>query len=375
MSKNANLSNFHIVKRGNQPLWKMTVYYVIAIIVALAIGAMLLSFMNINVGAYYKNMLTMGIFESAFPYKNFESLIKLFVPLVIVSLALSLAYKMRFWNVGGEGQFIMGAIAATYVAILCGNLPTGILLILMALTAGIAAGIWGIIAAALKVKFGTNETLMTLMLNYVALYILKYFGLNKTSWNIFLREDSERPVFRVIPENAFMPSIKIGNFSLNISLIFAVLFVIFMFVYLNKTKHGYEISVVGDSINTASYAGMKVNKIILRTIFFSAFMIGVASSLHVSTSHTLSESITNDVGWTGVIVAWLAKLNPTGILIASVLISILRYGCQIANTNFSTIDSNFADLLQGLILFSILVADFLLRFRIVRVKNKEEVEK
>lgn len=368
-------SNFHIIKRNNQPVWKMAVYYLVAIVVAMAIGAVLLSIMGINVGKYYKDMLTMGLLESAFPHKNIENLIKLFVPLVITSLALSLAFRMKFWNVGGEGQFTMGALAAGSVAIKVGDKASPfVVLLLMAVVGGLVGGIYGMLVAVLKVKFNTNETLMTLMLNYIAFYILIYFGQNKKPWNFFLREDSERPVFRVIPENAFMPCIKIGNFNLNISLLFSLLFMVFMFIYLKKTKHGYEVSVVGDSINTAAYAGMKVNKIIIRTIFFSAFMIGVAGALHVSTSHTLSESITNDVGWTGVIVAWLAKLDPTGILITSVLISVLQYGCQNANTNFATVDANFADLMQGLILFAILVADFLLRFKIVKIQNKEEVE-
>ena len=133
---------------------------------------------------------------------------------------------------------------------------------------------------------------------------------------------------------------------------------------------------VGDSVNTAKYAGMKVGRIIIRTVFLSAMVIGVAGACHVSTSHTLSTSITNNVGWTGVIVAWLAKLNPIGILVTSFLISVLQYGTSVANANFTAVDANFANLLQGIILFIILAVDFLLKFKIVRTgktNNNKEV--
>ena len=144
---------------------------------------------------------------------------------------------------------------------------------------------------------------------------------------------------------------------------------------MKKTKHGYEISVVGDSQSTAKYAGMKVGRIVMRTMFLSAALIGLAGTFYVSTAHSLSTSVTNNVGWTGIIVAWLSRLNPVVILVTSLLISVLRVGCQTAATNFPVIDSNFADLLQGIILFTVLMADFLTRFKIVFRKNTEkEVE-
>ena len=155
--------------------------------------------------------------------------------------------------------------------------------------------------------------------------------------------------------------LKIGDFSLNLSLVFALLLVVLLFLYLTRTKQGYEISVVGDSLNTARYAGMKVNKIICRTMFLSAFLIGAAGALHVSSVESLSDSITNDVGWTGIIVAWLAKLNPIGVVIVSALITVLQFGCTTASVGVRNIDSHFADLMQGIILFVVLAADFFIR--------------
>ncbi len=375
-SNNTTGAGFRVVRRSPLSSKKSFVYYVAAVFAALVIGGILLLFLKINPFEFYKEMLTVGMLDNIFAYKNVEGFIKLFIPLLIVSLALSLAFKMKFWNVGGEGQFIVGVICGSVVALkLGGTLNPFVLLILMVFAGGIGAGLMGALCAVLKVKFDTNETLMTLMFNYIALYLLKFFGENKADWNFFLDSASERPKFLTFPEKAWMPTISFGKFSLNISLIIAIVLVVIIHIYLKKTKQGYEIAVVGDSINTARYSGMKVGKIIVRTIFLSAFLIGGAGAMHVSSAHVMSTSITNSVGWTGVIVAWLSKLNPVMILITSVLITILQYGCQVANAEFAAIDSNFANLLQGIILFSVLVADFLIRFKIARTKREEKEEK
>lgn len=355
-----------IVKRDGLSLKKLILIYVGAILLAMLVGCALLASMGVNPFKFYEKMLTIGVVGNAFPYKCFEGYIKLFTPLLIVSVALSLAFRMKFWNVGGEGQFIIGALVAGSISALIGEgAPKIIVLVLMCLGGAVAAGLYGSIASVLKVKFGTNETLMTLMLNYIALYVIMFFGETKADWNILLNEESARPIFKTFFENAWMPTIKIGSFSLNISLIIAFIITALIFVYLKKTKQGYELSVVGDSISTANYAGMKTGRIIIRTVFLSAFLIGLAGAFYVSTAHSLSTSVTNDVGWTGVIVAWLSKLNTLAIVVTSALISVLRYGATQAAAEFSSVDSHFADLLQGIILFCVLACDFLTRFKVI----------
>lgn len=355
-----------IVKRDGLSFKKLILIYVGAILLAMLVGCALLASMGVNPFKFYEKMLTIGVVGNAFPYKCFEGYIKLFTPLLIVSVALSLAFRMKFWNVGGEGQFIIGALVAGSISALIGEgAPKIIVLVLMCLGGAVAAGLYGSIASVLKVKFGTNETLMTLMLNYIALYVIMFFGETKADWNILLNEESARPIFKTFFENAWMPTIKIGSFSLNISLIIAFIITALIFVYLKKTKQGYELSVVGDSISTANYAGMKTGRIIIRTVFLSAFLIGLAGAFYVSTAHSLSTSVTNDVGWTGVIVAWLSKLNTLAIVVTSALISVLRYGATQAAAEFSSVDSHFADLLQGIILFCVLACDFLTRFKVI----------
>lgn len=362
-----------VVKRDRiHPLLKVA-FYLLAILFALTVGGVLLFAIGVNPLVLYKDMFTIGMLGSRFAYKSVEGLLTIFVPLLITSLALSLSFKMRFWNIGGEGQFIIGALAAATVALKFGNsMPSFPLLVLMFVASMLCAGLYGGIVALLNVRFRTNETLLTLMLNYIALYLLRFFGETQAPWNFYLSDESVRPVFQKFPEAAFMPTISIGKFSLNISFIFAILICVGVYFYLKKTKQGYEISVVGDSANTARYAGMNVPKIIVRTMFLSAALVGLAGGFYVSGAKVLSTSVTNNVGWTGIIVAWLAKLNTFAIFGVALLISIMQYGVQAASTQFPIIDSNFADLLQGIILFFVLAADFFIRFKLVFRKNAKK---
>ena len=363
--------SFHIVKRDNCPLWKKCALYVGAVVIALLLGSLLLLALGVNPVVYYSRMFTMGTVGNKIAYKVWINYLKSFVPLALTSVALSLAFKMRFWNIGGEGQFILGAIASAFVAFTVGPfLPEPLTLIVMCLAAMAVAGLYGLFVAALKVKFGTNETLMTLMLNYVALYVLIFLAEAKADWNFFLDPGSLRPVFASFADIVSFPSIPLGGqFSLNLCVIFTFLIGVLVYVYLKYTKHGYEIAVVGDSAGTARYAGMKVNKIVLRTVFLSAALIGLAAAFKVGTAGILSTSITDDVGWTGIIVAWLSQLNTGVIFVVSALITMLHYGSTVAAATFSQVDSSFANMLQGVILFLVLSADFYTRFRVVMVKK------
>ena len=364
---------FHVVKRNNISLWARACLYLGAVVLALLVGAVLLLAIGVDPIGYYYQMVTLGTVDNPIAYKTFMNYIKEFLPLVLTSVALSLAFKMRFWNIGGEGQFIMGALTAGFVALWFGpSLPAPLTLVLMCVGAMLAAGLYGLLAGFLKVKFGTNETLLTLMLNYVALYLLLFFGETKADWNLFLQEKSARPVFESFASIVSFPMIPVGDkFQLNICVIFTFLIGAAIYIYLKYTKHGYEINVVGDSTKTAAYAGMKVNRIVLRTVFLSAALIGLAAAFKVGSAGVLSTSVTDDVGWTGIVVAWLAQLNTIAIFAVSALICVLQFGSTVAASSFAQVDSSFADMLQGVILFLVLASDFFIRFRIVRAKKGE----
>lgn len=369
---------FRVSKRNGLEKWKIALLYVGAILVALTFGAILLLFLKVNPFKFYLDTFTLGLIGNAIPMKIISNFINSFVPLLITSLGLSLAFKMKFWNIGGEGQFIIGSIVAASIGIGLGDKVNGFfLVILMCLLGGVSAGIYGLITAVFKVKFGTNETLLTLMFNYIALYFLLFLGQNKGNWNILLDPNSDRPLFAQIPDAAKMWSLSIGGLTINTTLIIGIAIVVLLFFYYKKTKQGYEIAVVGDSHNTAKYAGMNVSKIILRTVFLSAFIIGLAGAFNItSNAHILStDDLTGDVGWTGIVVAWLAQLSPFGILLVSFLLEVLQFGIGQASSSYTNINDKFADLLQGIILFSVLAVHFFINYKIVVNKTKINAKK
>ncbi len=362
----------HLIKRDALPLAKTASIYFTAVMIALLIGGLLVMMNGANPFSYYESILV-GCFKNSI---NLNGLIRQIIPLTITSLGIAFAFKMKFWNVGGEGQFIAGAITATAVAHLFRNSDTSsiIVLLLMFIAGAIGGGIVGLIPAVLKVKFGTNETLLTLMLNYIVLYFFTYLKKTHYFGQLNLQGVPNNRDFAQLSENARLPQVRLGDISFDISLIIALVLVVFCYIYFKKTKQGYEISIVGDSINTAKYAGMNVPKIIVRTMFMSAAFIGIAGMFQVSgiaTSYRLSVGITSEVGWTGVIVAWLAKLNPVGILVTSVLMCILSKGSSVAESAFN-ISPAVSSILQGIILFTVLAADFFINYKIVLNIKKSE---
>ena len=356
---------FHVVKRDGCPLWKKLGLYVLAVLAALVLGGVVLLALGVNPLAYYSRMFTMGMVGNKIAYKTFENYLKVFVPLALTSVALSLAFKMRFWNIGGEGQFILGAVAATTVAFKLGPvLPSAVTLILMCLAGMLAAGIYGAIVAVLKVKFGTNETLMTLMLNYVALYFVTFLGETQADWNFYLDKSSARPMFATFSQYAAFPRIPFGKFGLNVCVIFTVVIGILVFVYLKYTKHGYEIAVVGDSENTARYAGIRVPRIYVRTMALSGALCGFAGFLAVSAvSHTLSTSTAGGRGFTAIIVAWLAKMNPFVMILISALLSFLDKGAVQIASDFG-LNEYVSKIISGVILFFILGSEFFINYQV-----------
>ncbi len=358
-----------ISKRQNLALRYKLLLTVGAILLSLVLGGILLACLGYNPVKFYTEML-MGNFKNA---SYLKLMIRALIPLLITSLGVSLAFKMRFWNIGGEGQFIIGAIIAMTFSLLIGDsLPSPLGAIVVVILGTLGGGLYALFVAVLKVRFNTNETLMTLMLNYVALYIASY--MLKTDF--FALQGQGVPSFKVIAESLWLTEINIGKFSFDTALFIAVALTIILFVYFRQSKQGYELNVVGDSPNTAKYAGMKVNKIVLRTMFLSGAIIGMAGALKLcgsSAGHTFSANISGGVGWTSIIVAWLAKLNPVGIFVASLLMSILERGCSFARTSLGISDA-MSDVLQGIILFTVLASDFFINYKVsFRKKVKDAV--
>ncbi len=357
-----NKLNIHVVKRPPLPAKKVTLLYISAIFLALCFGGVFVLCLGVNPFKFFAKVFT-GSLQSKMAR---VALMRIIMPLFITSIGVSVAFKMKFWNTGAEGQFIMGAVFACWAAFTFENLPQPVMLLLMAVSAMVGGGAFGMITAYFKCRFGTNETLLTLMFNYIALYIVQL--LRDGVW----RDPAAGgfPKIAQLPKNAWV--YQLGGIDMT-WIICIILFVIAT-IYFSKTKHGYEISVVGDSQNTARYAGMEVDKIIMRTMFISSAICALAGMLQVAgdgTSHTLTTGIASGIGFTAITVAWLGKLNPTGILAVSVLFGILEKGCGVAKSTFM-LSPAVADILQGIILFVILGFDFVITYKIVIDKKSED---
>ena len=290
--------------------------------------------------------------------------------LLCVSLAVTPAFKMRFWNVGGEGQILIGGLATAACMILLGDqLPNWLLIAVMVVAACVAGGIWGAVPAICKAKWNTNETLFTLMMNYVATQLVAYFVI---LWEV-PKGAGKIGIINQSTEAGWPPQIGTYKYLLNI-LVVAVLTVI-MYFYLTRSKQGYEIAVVGESERTARYVGIKVGRVIVRTMFLSGAICGLAGLLLVGgTDHTITTTIAGGRGFTAVMVAWLAKFNPFGMVFTSLLLVFLDRGASEISTIYS-LNHSFGDILTGIILFFIIGSEFFIGYKLNFLKENRKEEK
>ncbi len=349
---------FHVVKKTEVSFSKNMLLTLLALLLALVAGGIFILAIGHNPIKIYQS-----IFQGAWRSKlAVRGTIKIAIPLLIASLGITPAFQMKFWNIGAEGQIIMGGIFATYFALFFDHLPHGLLILLMFAAGIIGGGLWGLIPAYFKTKFNTNETLFTLMLNYIALYTIKF--LTEGPWRD--PKSSGFPKIASFTENARLDLL----FGVHAGWLIGLILVVVIFIYIKFTKQGYEISVVGESTNTARYAGMNVKKIVMRTMFLSGAICGIAGMTQVGgAAFTLGEGIAGGVGFTAIIVAWLSKLNPIVILIVSVLFAMLEKGCSVMQSTFG-LSASVSSILQGIILFFILAFDFFTRYRFV-IRRKE----
>ena len=333
----------------------------LAVVLAIAMGGVFIALLGYNPFAVYATMVD-GCFRSAMA---FQSTVKFCIPMCISALAITLAFKMKFWNIGGEGQLILGAIFASFFALFCSGLPHYLLLLIMLIAGFIGGGLWGLIPAFCREKWGTNETLFTLMLNYIALYIIMF--LRDGPWR-----DPNAAGFTKIAR--FDPNAMLDKvLGVHAGWIVMLVLVVVVAIYLNKTKQGYEIGVVGESRDTARYAGINVKRVVLRTMFLSGGIAGIAGMVQATGSDiTLSMGVAGGVGFTGIIIAWLAQLNPFVSLIISFAFSILVKGSSVVQSTFG-LSTDCADILQGIILFFIMAMEFFVRYKIVFRGHREKI--
>lgn len=366
----------HITKRDT-PIWyKSVAIRAVAIVAALMVcSAVIVLLTGLNPISVYTKM-----FEGSFgTERKLWILLQNIAMLLCISLAVTPAFKMKFWNLGAEGQVLVGGLAAAACMFYFKESPTGTtlplvyeaplsngVLIPMMLLASIVAGVvWAVIPAICKAIWGTNESLFTLMMNYVAIQLVSYF--------IMVWVPSGSSVMGVInskTESGWLPELFGQKYGFNI-LIVTVLTVL-MYIYLKYSKQGYEISVVGESENTARYIGINVKKVIIRTMIVSGAVCGIAGFLLVSgTNHTVSKDLAGGMGFTAIMVSWLAKFNPAMMVVTSFLIVFLQRGAGEIATAFR-LNQSVSDILTGIIIFFVIGCEFFINYKInLRSKHKE----
>ena len=362
MNKKGSL--FHISKRDALPLPKALAIRVGVILLALVFCGLITTLLTSqNPLSVYGTILD-GAFGSS---RRIGVTFRNTAVLLGISLAVTPAFKMRFWNIGAEGQTLIGCLATTTCMILLGGKVSTPVLILISLVAALLAGaLWGFLPAFFKARWNTNETLFTLMMNYIAMQLASYFiivwEVPKGAGKIGIINQSTRAGW--LPE--------IGNAYL-LPIIVVALMTVFMYVYLSYSKHGYEIAVVGESQRTASYAGIKVDRVIIRTMVLSGAICGLMGyMLTAGISHTLTTTIVDSRGFTAVMVSWMSKFNPFVMIAASLLLVTMDRGASEVASALS-LNHSFADILTGIILFFIIATEFFITYKVtLRKSSKKE---
>lgn len=357
---------FHIAKRDAVPPLKAWGIRIAAIILALILSGILTMIMtNLNPIDVYASMID-GVFGTA---RKFWSTLQSLAMLLLVALAVTPAFKMKFWNIGAEGQVLAGGLATAACMIYFGDsLPTPVLLLVMILASALAGAVWGLIPAFFKAKFNTNETLFTLMMNYVAIQLVAYF--------IYLWEvpkgSGKVGIINFSTQAGWLPTLGNQKYLLNVIVVLVI--TVLMYIYLKYSKHGYEISVVGESVNTARYIGINVKKVIMRTMMISGAVCGIAGLLLVSgTDHTISTETAGGRGFTAILVSWLAKFNPIVMILTSFIIVFFDRGASQIATTFR-LNESFSDILIGIVLFFIIGSEFFINYKLAFRHSQKEVK-
>ena len=354
---------FHISKRTELPWYKSWAIRAIAILLALVTCAIITMLMTGENPISIYATIFYGAFGTA--RRSWVTVQDLAI-LLGISLAVTPAFKMRFWNIGAEGQVLIGGLAtAACMICLADKLSNGMVILCMILASILAGAVWGFLPAFFKAKWNTNETLFTLMMNYIATQLAAYFII---VWEV-PKGSGKIGIINQSTEIGWLP--QIGNQYL-LSIVVVAILTGVMYIYLNNSKHGYEIAVVGESQRTASYAGIKVERVIIRTMVLSGAICGLIGLLLVGgINHTLTTTVVDSRGFTAVMVSWMAKFNPIMMVFTSLLLVFLSRGASEISSTFG-LNHSFADILTGIIIFFIIGSEFFISYKINLRKSAEK---
>lgn len=355
--KNTKEPFIHITRREGMPVWKGLLIRAAAVLIALIVSAILISAAAPSSKGFF------GFFGSLFSgafgtERRIWILLQNTFLLLGVAVALVVAFKMKFWNLGGNGQVLMGCLAAAIcMYYLGGKLPDPLVWLIMLLASLFAGALWAAIPALFKAFFNTNESLFTLMMNYIAMYLVAFF--------ISLWYPNGTGAMPPLTEGA-LPALGEGQMgrSLLPILVFAVVTAA-VYLYLRFSKHGYEVALIGDSKNTARYAGINVRKVIIRTLILSGALCGLVGFLLAgSVNRMVSTTMDDNMGFTGIMVAWMGKLDPLIMAGVSFFINFLERGMAQVCTDFGFTSEALSDIVVGLIYFFFIGCEFFILYRV-----------
>lgn len=342
-----------VKRKETSKLFQMTAPFV-SVLMAIATAGIIMLFAGVNPITAYSGMLQESVGSM---YGISETLVKS-TPLILTGLGVSLAFRMQIWNIGAEGQLQMGAIGAAWVALYSG-IQGYIILPVMFVAAALMGGLWAGVAGVLKAKLRVNEIIVTLLMNYIAISIVSFLVYGP--W-----KDPKGMNFPLTAQ--FADFARLGsmfNTRLHYGFLLALLLVFVMYIVMEKTIWGYEIRVIGNNPNAAKYAGIKIDRNIIGVLFLSGALAGVAGFSEVAgIQFRLQEGISSGYGYTAIIIAWLAGRSAIGVLVVSVIMSIILVGGDSLQI-LMRLPVAFVNLFQGLILFFILASDFFIHHKMI----------
>ena len=351
-----------IAKRDHLPGWKAWLIRLAAILAGFLVAGVLSSLLTgASIGECYEKMYK-GVFGKLLQGKTtlLWSFLQKSAILLCLSLAVTPAFRMRFWNCGAEGQALIGGLAAMVCMIELGNkLPYPVLLLVIFAASVLAGAVWGLIPALFQAQYKTNETLFTLMMNYVATQVVAYY--------VYIKGGGSNVINPVSTGN--LPQIFGQQYALNI-LIVATLMVL-LYIYQKYSKQGYEISVVGESQNTARYVGINVKKVIIRTMAISGAICGIAGMLLVAgTDHSINTGTVGGQGFTAIMVSWLGQFNPFIMALMSGLVTFLQTGAaKVADSFF--LNKSYADIVSGISILFLVGCEFFVQYTVKFNRTKK----
>jgi ABC-type uncharacterized transport system permease subunit len=364
-----------IAKKSDIPFGKKALITSLCLFAALAVSILFLWVVSMKDPFIALKYIFEGTFEintKGFSTIKLWAAVKEIVILLAVALALTPAYKMKFWNVGAQGQILMGALASAVTMIyLDGKAPSWAIILLGIVSSLLSGALWAWIPAFFKARFNTNETLFTLMMNYLSVLTVTL------CYNVWKGSASSMRNINSQDEAGYFPSLAGNNVLLPLLLVLVL--AVTMYVYLHYTKHGYEINVVGDSISTARYTGINVRHVIRRTVALSGALAGIVGYFYVACfDHVISPTTSGSYGFTAIIVCWLSGFNPFIMIGYSALMIFLDKGARnLSNVSYSPMLNEYS---TQFVVFAVIVAIMLAKFHceytvIFRKKTSAEIRR